>query len=377
MVQTSFNDIRRLGVVQSDEKYFSNPALGHSQIARFIKEGFACIKKMFEPQEEKDCFIFGGLLDCMLTSPDELRNRYIIQSSFYSKDTDGYAIACKLFELHKDKEFNDIPTDDIVKIKEELNAWKSYKDPEKIRKRAEDDCKNIFNDMKVSYGRTLVTPKQWSDATNCVEAIMKNPYTRFFFKPWEQLTPDEKKESRNVFAFYRNLKDTDVDPFTRYYQVQFFTELDGVNVKCKPDILLCNYSEKKILLVDLKSSSFPEIQFVHKAFLDLNYMSEANLYSRIIEKLIRQDNEYKDFIISDFQFCVVCPETLTPLVYSFDENLTVGDFCIEGSKRNYYFKDPVNAAKRLQYYLDHPEIDVPDYLTKYSSNSVKSFLQNM
>lgn len=365
-------NITELAEIHSDEYYFAHHALGHSSIARFMREGFSCIPHLFE-NVESDSLRFGSLLDCLLTdSYQSFKSRYFIQKYAYNKDTDYYKVADALFKKFSEVEWDNISSEDKLSVRNETGAWSKLVKEETIIAKIDKECKAIFNDLKESKGKTLISYQEYQDAKNCMDAVYSNPMTAFFFIPWNELTKEQKEEARKCIAEYRNLPDDAPDPYKRYFQLQFYTTMYGVDVKIKPDIFMVNEEAKKVIPIDLKSSSFPEWDFA-KRFIDLNYMSQANMYSRVLRHIF-DNSEYKDYIITDFYFCVVCPTTLTPLAFKFKENFTEGDFTIG----KYKFKDPFPYAVKLSNYLKNLNTyRVPTYIKEKGVNDLSSLIENL
>ena len=126
------------------------------------------------------------------------------------------------------------------------------------------------------------------------------------------------------------------------------------------------------MIADLKTTSLPEYEF-HKRFIELNYNSQANMYTRLIQHRLK-GTPFEEYDITSFFFVVVNRETLTPLLFEWNRNKEVGDFNI-GKIR---FKDPIKVAKELDFYLKNQvNITVPVFINKEKRNSLTELIERL
>ena len=338
-------DIKRIAVVQSDEKYFADPAYGHSTLVKFERDGFKAIAHLNDPIDTPS-IQFGKMVDCMMTEGlPAFHEKYHFQKVGYGKDTDGFRIANRLFTIFHDAEWDDIPIPDRLDARDCVDAWKNMKDDVKVADKIEKNCKVIFEDLRAGEGKSLCSWADYDDAKKCREAILSEPSCRFFFEG--------------------------DDGIERHFQLQFFADFDGLRLKCKPDMLLVDHVNKRVLIGDLKTTSFPEWEF-YQAFVKMGYMCQANMYSRIIRKCMDQDDDFKDYAIGSFFFVPICRETLTPILFHTDMNFEEGDFSL-GRMR---FRDPVSVAKELDGYIKG-DAKVPSYIVEHRRNSLDELIKKM
>lgn len=337
-------DITKLGVIQSDELYFSNPAYGHSTLCRFERDGFKALKHLYDPLDSPS-ILFGHMVDCMLTEGMKaFHDQFHMQQFAYTKDSDQYRIAEKLSVAFPDVEWENVPDESKLAARIELDAWKNLKVEDTILRKINENCSKIFDDIKDSKGKVSCTWEDYNDAKACVDAVLNEPSTAFFFKG------DDKIE--------------------RHFQLQFFEEFNGVPVKCKPDMLLVDHENKRVTIGDLKTTSFPEYEF-YKPFVNFGYMTQANMYTRIIRKRMDSDPVFKEYKINPFFFVPVNRETLTPILFHTDMNHKEGDFQIGKIK----FRDPFTVAKELHDYECQKGIKVPTYINEHKRNSLDSLIE--
>ena len=54
------------------------------------------------------------------------------------------------------------------------------------------------------------------------------------------------------------------------------------------------------------------------------YMIQARLYWRLLRATMDEDDYFKDFKLEDYRFIVVNKESLTPLVWEFEDTAKMG-----------------------------------------------------
>lgn len=313
-----------------DEKtYRQDPALSYSTLARYEREGYNGLDKLFE-KTESPSLTFGSVVDSIMTGgEDEFRERFIVLDI---NVTDGGKDVCKQLVAHyKDlgapiPAFEDIPEQLVSECAKEAGFWKADK-WDKIRYREVLKTGNIglyFNAL-IDSGRTILDSTTYHEALACVRALRESPATHGYFAD-----------------------DDEFSPVRRYYQLKFKARLNGVDYRCMPDELVADYQRKIVVPIDLKTSSKPEWDF-QKSFLEWFYFIQAKLYWKIIRTCMDKDPYFKDFKLLDYRFIVVNKKTLTPLVWEFPLTQKEGTLVTEGGTE---LRDPLEIGKELRSYLD-------------------------
>lgn len=307
----------------SEEEYRASLSLNYSLLAKFERGGFDALATLKEG-ETSPSLTFGSLVDCLLTDPLSFDKRYIVYD--FPKITDKVESTVKaLFTVYGAtySKLTDIPLHNLLNVLDSEDFQKTYKNETRIN--------NIllkgdeyYQILCRTVGKEVVCSEMYQKALNCANAVKEHPIAKKYF-------------NNNPF-----------ETETNYYQLKFKTELNGVSYKCMVDVVHVDYDKKEITLVDLKTSSKPEWHFA-KSFIQWNYEIQARLYYRIVQRTLSQNDFFKDFMIKSYKFVVVCPETLCPLVWDFEQTEMYGDLHFG----DIVMKDPEDIAKLLlQYYAD-------------------------
>lgn len=307
----------------NEEEYRADSSLNYSLLSRFERGGFDSLATLKE-RETSPSLTFGSLVDCLLTDPLSFDKKYVVCD--FPEITDKVESTVKtLFTLYGStySKLTDIPLHNLLNVLDSEAFQKTYKNETRVN--------NIllkgdeyYQTLCKTVGKEVVSSEIYQKALSCTEAVRMHPIAKKYF-------------NNNPF-----------ETETNYYQLKFKVELNGVSYKCMIDVSHVDYDKKEITLVDLKTSSKPEWHFA-ESFIHWNYEIQARLYYRIVKKVLSQNDFFKDFRINSYKFVVVCPETLCPLVWNFEQtemygNLHFGDIIM---------KEPEDIAKLLlQYYAD-------------------------
>lgn len=307
----------------SEEEYRADSSLNYSLLAKFERGGFDALETLKE-RITSPSLTFGSLVDCLLTDPLSFDKRYIVCD--FPEITDKVESTVKaLFTLYGStySKLTDISLPNLLNVLDSEAFQKNYKNDTRVN--------NIllkgdeyYQTLCKTVGKEVVSSETYQKALNCADAVNTHPIAKEYF-------------NNNPF-----------ETETNYYQLKFKTKLKGISYKCMVDVVHVDYDKKEITLVDLKTSSKPEWHFA-ESFIHWNYEIQARLYYRIVQTILSQNDYFKDFKIKSYKFVVVCPKTLCPLIWDFEQtemygNLHFGDIVM---------KDPEDIAKLLlQYYTD-------------------------
>ena len=138
------------------------------------------------------------------------------------------------------------------------------------------------------------------------------------------------------------------------------------------DLVVVDHKNKLIYPCDLKTSGHPEYKFF-ESFIRWSYYIQAAQYSRILEEVIKQDEYFKDFKIMPYRFIVVNRQTLTPLVWEWNQYCNNETVEIKSAKgKTYILRNFREIGKELQNYIDN-EAKVPDGIKIIELNSIKEW----
>lgn len=308
-----------------EKTYREDPALSYSTLARFEREGFDNLDKLFE-QISTPSLTEGSMVDCLITGSREEFDELYYVVDLPSLGDKELQIANYLFENYSNNYglFSIIPYNDILQAANAFEFQKNWKDETRVRVLKE-RCEEYYSTKYDAGSRTIVSMKTYNDVMNMVEALRTSPATSGYFADNDEMSP-----------------------VRRYYQLKFKAIFDNVAYRCMADCIVVDYEDKKIIPIDLKTSGHTEHSF-EDSFIKWQYMIQARLYWRIIRANLDNDPFFKDFELEDYRFVVVNKQSLTPLVWEFPLTKTFGTLVTE---RGEELRDPFEIGKELRGYLD-------------------------
>lgn len=333
----------------SESEYRKDSALSYSTLATYERGGFYSLKTLFD-KKESPSLLLGSIVDCLITDGEEsFNNTYAVLD--YNITDSGINICKALASMYKNhyKEFKNIPDVLVSQAAQEIGFWK---DPKWNNRRYKEilntgDVETYYNSL-VNSDKIIISSQLYTEALAMVEALKNSPATKFYF------------EANNPFD----------ESIKRYYQLKFKATLSGIDYRCMADLIVVNYKEKTIQMVDLKTSSHYESEF-YKSFIDWSYFIQAKLYYRIVFDNISKDDYFKDFTMLPYLFIVVNKNTLTPLIWKFEDTFKKGN-CTYGKNNTIEFRDPEIIGKELTFYLNNEckvpldiNIDKPNNIINY------------
>ena len=331
----------------SEEEYRDIPALDYSLISRYTNSGFNGLETIFD-KIESPSLTFGSLVDCLLTAPNEVDDKFFV--SELSEPSEKVKKAVEYLYNNTDKEWlGEIDADTVLNALDIMEYQGNWRDDKRITTFL-DKGKEWFRFLVVSSGKKVITREIYNKALNVVDAFKSSKATCFYFVP--------------------NVEFADVQ---RFYQLKFKTKLkDGIDYKGMMDLIVVDYYKKEITICDIKTTSGKEWDF-WKSFIKYNYDQQARLYYRILLNIIKNDELFKDFKIVGFKFIVANVDNPQPLVWDWSAYMSCGNLKFG---TDIEFKDPEIMGKELKHYLeDKPK--VPDNINLEGENSIKDFLNEM
>lgn len=231
----------------SEETYRADPALSYSTIARYEREGFNNLDKLFDKLDTPS-LTFGRAVDSTITGGQAEFDKEFMVAEYPLIPDSIVRIVKSLFSQYKDSHdnLNSIQDARIIKETEEQGYQMNWKPETRARVIKEKGCE-YYNLLFVAGNRTILDTQTYQDVCNAVKALRTSEATWLYFE-------------ENPF-------ETDIE---RLYQLKFKGEFDGVAYRNMADLVIVNHKEKWIKPVDLKTSSHTEWDF-HKSFVDWRY----------------------------------------------------------------------------------------------------------
>lgn len=348
MMNTNRKSLKDISWNVTEQEYRQDPALSYSTLARYEREGFNNLDKLFE-RIESPSLTFGSAVDTLMTGSEEEFNNLFMVAQLDNPPSDTLVtITKRLFDRWKDgfTSILDISDDDIISTIEDIQ-WNNHWLPKTRAKKIKEDCAAYYKLLYLSEGKTIISSMVYQDVINTVDKLKSSDATRFYF------------EQDNAFD----------DNIERLYQLKFKATFDGVDYRCMSDLLLVIHDKKLVVPVDLKTSSKPEWDF-HKSFKDWRYDLQARLYWQIIRDNMNRDPYYKDFELLDYRFIVVNKKTLTPLVWVFGQTKSTEDITTSNGT---ILRHPLVVGKELNGYLVNKPT-VPNGITLIEPNRIEDWL---
>ena len=327
-----------------EEEYRNDTAYSYSTIARFSREGFDNIGKIFD-KTESSSLTFGSVVDTLMTDGPEAFEEKFMVAEFPDIPQSMVKVITNLFDGYSDEyaSLDEIP-DDIIGRATVLNDYQlNWREQTRV-KNIRDKGAEYYNLLYLSMNKTLINTETYEAALRCVEVLKGDPATEWYFRQ------------------------DDVEGVERLYQLKFKGEWQGIPLRCMADLIIVDHINKKIYPCDLKTSGHKEWEF-YKSFVQWGYYIQAQLYWYIIRQVLDKDPIYKDYSLENYRFIVVNKDNLKPLVWEFKGTQATVDISAgEHTLRNWR-----SLVKELHYYLTNQpkypigiqeENDILEWLSK-------------
>lgn len=334
--------------------YRADPALSYSTLAKYEREGFNNIDKLFD-KIETPSLVFGSAVDAIITGGQEEFNERFMVAEFPLIPDSVIKIIKSLFSQYGKsgiyRTLNDIPDTDIIQetiIQSYQLNWK----PETRAKVIKEKGGEYYSLLYIAGDRTILDTNTYQDVCNAVDALKESKATKFYFVPNNPFEPD----------------------IERFYQLKFKACLEGIDYRCMFDELIIFHNTKEILPIDLKTScklSDKEWDFP-KHYVEWNYQLQNRLYVRILQDNILRDDYFKDFKILNYRDIIVFKGNNTPLVWEVPFTFEKGTLTF-GKYNQIEMRDPFEIGKELHHYLtSRPK--VPMGISETGPNDLRKWL---
>lgn len=231
----------------TEEEYRADPALSYSTLAKYEREGFNNIDKLFD-RLDTPSLTFGSAVDSIITGgQEEFDNRFLVAD--YPSIPDSLIKIVKALFKQFGSSYNLNNISDTFIITETMNQgyqlnWK----PETRAKVIKEKGSEYYNLLSLAEDKVILDNQTYQGVCNAVEALKNSESTKFYFAPNNPFEPE----------------------IERFYQLKFKGEFNGVKYRNMADLIVVNHKEKWVLPVDLKTSSHTEWDF-YKSFVDWRY----------------------------------------------------------------------------------------------------------
>lgn len=333
----------------SEEEYRADPALSYSTLAKYEREGFNNLDRLFD-KIDTPSLTFGSAVDSIITGgQEEFESRFLVAEFPSIPDTIMKIVNSVFREFHDiHSNLNSVPDTEIIHRASICNYQPNWR-PETRARVIKEKGSDYYNLLFIAEDKTILDTQTYQDVCNAVKALKESESTKFYFADNNPFEPD----------------------LERFYQLKFKGEFNGISYRNMADLIIVNYKEKWVKPVDLKTSSHTEWDF-YKSFVDWRYDIQARLYWAIIRQNMDKDECFKDFKLLDYDFIVVNRRTLTPLVWTCSFTQAVGTLKF-GKNKQIEMRSPFDIGNDLHYYLSHRP-KVPMKINSSGSNDLRYWL---
>lgn len=346
--------LRDISLQISEEEYRADPALSYSTIARYEREGFNNLDKLFD-KIETPSLTFGSAVDSIITGGQKEFDERFMVAEFPSTPDSITKIVKDLF-----KEFNtthrtllSIPEIEIIHRAESFNYQPNWK-PETRAKVIREKGANYYNLLFVAGDRCIIDTQTYQDVVNAVKALKESNSTKYYFAEDNPFEPN----------------------IERLYQLKFKTTLNGIPYRCMFDELIVDYEKKVILPVDLKTSSTNDKEWdFPRHYIHWGYQIQNRLYVRILQNILNKDDYFKDFKIFPYRDIIIVRGSNIPLVWEIPFTFSYGDIVL-GKHSDILLRDPEDLGKELYEYLNS-RTKVPKGIQEEGLNSMELWLNTL
>lgn len=232
----------------TEEEYRRDSALSYSTLARYEREGFNNLDKLFD-RLETPSLTFGSAVDSIITGGQEEFDERFMVAEFPSTPDSITKMVKSLFSQYGDsyRSLITIPDDAIIKETEYQSYQMNWK-PETRAKVIKERGADYYNLLFIAGSKTILDTQTYQDVCSAVRALKGSKSTQFYFAEDNPFEPD----------------------IERFYQLKFKGEFNGVKYRNMADLIIVNHKEKWVKPVDLKTSSHTEWDF-YKSFVDWRY----------------------------------------------------------------------------------------------------------
>lgn len=336
----------------SEKEYRADPALSYSNLARYEREGFNNLDKLFD-RIETPSLTFGSAVDSIITGGQEEFDERFMVAEFPSVPDSIVKIIKSLYKQYAGtyRSLLNIPDNSIIRETEDQNYQMNWK-PETRAKVIKEKGTDYYNLLFVAGDRSIIDTQTYQDICNAVKALKESKSTQLYFANDNPFEPD----------------------IERLYQLKFKGEFNGVKYRNMADLIIVNHKEKWVKPVDLKTSSHTEWDF-YKSFVDWRYDIQARLYWAIIRQNMDKDEYFKDFKLLNYDFIVVNKRTLTPLVWNCPFTQAQGTLKF-GKNDQIEMRSPFEIGEELNSYLtSRPK--VPIGISETGANDLRDWLNEL
>jgi hypothetical protein len=318
-------------MTQNSRNYREFKAINYSSLQKLSISPYFYKKNMDEEIKETDALILGDVVDCLLTSKNQFRDRFAINLANHPTGLMGTFV-----EYYKNLSIN---KHDTVIIYDKELVEKAYNlvgfkrdNLEKITALLEtDEFINIFKFINESIGKKILSDDIYNKALSCVDKVSNSIFFKYF------ITNNED---------YKNL-----------YQYAIYWDKD--KRKSLLDIIHIDKLKKEFLIIDVKTTSKYVGDF-KESINKYRYDIQASYYTDAFKEDTLYSNLMGDgYTFLGFRFLLINTNSDTPIVLCDISNELYNRGKYGGIDSGKYYKGYEELIKELNWHIDNDLWDYP------------------
>lgn len=278
-------------------EYREADALNYSTLAALDSNNPGVVFKEDRDREYSLAMTKGSLVDCLLFTPDEYDNQFIIKE----EATVSPAIKILIDNLlDMNLEYND--TNLLFVASENKFGGTNWSDETILKRIKTDDSREYFEQKKLNTKKLIISQEIYDQAANVIEVLKNHEFTSYIFN----------SDNEVLFQVPVYWDEIIINPATN----------KNVTVKCKAllDIVILDHKNKLLIPIDLKIKSDSKYAFP-QSFLRFKYYLQAAWYSRALLRTKSYKIVNFSFLVTSFDY----PDP--PLIYQCsNETMTIGNY---------------------------------------------------
>lgn len=284
----------------TEPEYRADDGISYSMLSSFAREGAGIIPKI-KDKKDAEALRFGGLVDCLMTEPETLNERFFIEDMPSLSDRMIKIVRSIWEACHGEyNSIDTVPTNIILKAANE-QAYCTYMKDETRVNRVQNAVRQYYNVLFMAGNKVVMSSDDLDLARSCVEELKRNEFTRDIF-------------TENPFQ-------TNIE---KHYQLEFKWTYNDIPIRCMFDRIIVDHERKTIWPVDLKTTGKNEENF-SESYLTWRYDLQETMYSWILQQCCLNDEYFKSFTILPFSFVCINKNNQAPIVWHTTGSLLTGD----------------------------------------------------
>lgn len=290
----------------SEEEYRSSTLLSYSK----IKDVFDNPSILVTDKKQKDTewFIFGTLVDLLLTYKKNLEEKVIINDTIPSEQF--LNISNYLLKLGITENLENLTDQEIEFIYTNSGSQVNWKVDTKRTKLLE-ECSSYVKLISKNENKLIVSTATYNEAEKLATVIKTHPWTSHLFG----VVP------KNIEVLFQ-------------FKIKYTFE--SLNFKSMIDLIVIDHDTKTIYPFDIKTGTDLPRYFSKNALYQYKYGYQGALYKEGLRNFIKKIPFFKDYDIANFKFIYI-----SRLVPIYPIIVTMSDFCHKeflewGIHDNYY-----------------------------------------